>query len=121
VVFVIGQPATPYYGIFNCFASSSPREGLSIALLEAMSCGLPCVVTCNDVHPVLVHGQNGIIVGVYDAAFLSEALNLLIQDPVAACRMGEVAQKTVLERYTVDRMARAYQKVFTSCIGEKEQ
>ncbi len=45
VVFVVGQQSYGYYPLFDCFALSSDKEGISIALLEAMSFGLPCVVT----------------------------------------------------------------------------
>lgn len=117
VVFVIGQPAASYYTLFDCFVLSSPREGLSIALLEAMENGLPCVVTCIDQrHPALVHGQNGLIVATYDEISLNKALLHLISDKKTACRMGNEARKTVLERYTVERMARSYRDVFHRCM-----
>ena len=45
VVFVIGQQAYGYYSLFDCFAMSSDKEGISIALLEAMAFSLPCVAT----------------------------------------------------------------------------
>lgn len=115
VVFVIGQPAASYYRLFDCFALSSPREGLSIALLEAMGNGLPCVVTCSDnSHPALVHGHNGLVVSSYDELSLSNALLEVLHDKKAACRMGIEAKKTVLAHYTVERMARSYRDLFNS-------
>jgi len=117
VVFIIAQPAAPYYGIFDCFALSSPREGLSMALLEAMGRGLPCVVTCCDQeHPIVKNGHNGIIVSSYDAVSLSRALQQLMCDPAAAQSMGCKAKKTVLERFTVECMARSYRDLFNSCM-----
>lgn len=117
VVFVIGQSAGPYYKLFDCFVLSSPREGLSIALLEAMGNGLPCVVTCSEQnHPVLIHDQNGVIVSTYNASSLSKALMQVIHDKEVSLRMGNEARKTVLERYTIDRMARSYRDLFNRCL-----
>ena len=117
VVFVIGQPAASYYRLFDCFALSSPREGLSIALLEAMGNGLPSVVTCSEKeHPALVHGHNGLVVTTYDELSLGKALLQVLRDKNASCSMGIEAKKTVLARYTVERMARSYRDLFNSCM-----
>ena len=119
VVFVIGQPAASYYRLFDCFVLSSPREGLSIALLEAMGNGLPCVVTCSEKeHSVLVHGHNGLVVATYDELSLGKALLQVLRDKNAFCSMGIEAKKTVLARYTVERMARSYRDLFNGCRGK---
>ena len=41
---VVGD-VLPYYGIADVFLLPSSSEGVSIALLEAMSCGLPVVAS----------------------------------------------------------------------------
>ena len=43
--FVIGKPSYGYYPLFDCFALSSFKEGISIAMLEAMCFALPCIST----------------------------------------------------------------------------
>jgi glycosyltransferase involved in cell wall biosynthesis len=117
VVFIIGQQADDYYSLFDCFVLSSPSEGLSLALLEAMVRSIPCVVTNNEAHhPALVNEQNGLVVSNYDEFSLGNALLEVLSDKKAACRMGIEAKKTVLARYTVERMARSYRDLFNHCI-----
>jgi len=117
VLFVVGQQADDYYALFDCFVLTSPSEGLSLALLEAMVRSIPCVVTNNEAHhPALTSGQNGVVVATYDEIALSTALLEVLCDKKAACRMGSEAKKTVLEHYTVDRMARSYRDLFNSCM-----
>jgi len=117
VLFVVGKQADDYYGLFDCFVLSSPSEGLSLALLEAMVRSIPCIVANNESsHPALVHEQNGLLVASYDAFSLSKALSRLMHDKSAACSMGFAAKKTVLARYTVDRMARSYRDLFNRCM-----
>jgi glycosyltransferase involved in cell wall biosynthesis len=96
---------------------SSPSEGLSLALLEAMVRSIPCVVTNNEAHhPALVNEQNGLVVSNYDEFSLGKALLQVLHDKNAACSMGIEAKKTVLARYTVERMARSYRDLFNHCI-----
>jgi glycosyltransferase involved in cell wall biosynthesis len=117
VVFIVGKQADDYYSLFDCFVLSSPSEGLSLALLEAMVRSIPCVVTNNEAHhPALVNGHNGLVVATYDELSLSNTLLEVLHDKKAACRMGIEAKKTVLEHYTVERMARSYRDLFNHCI-----
>ncbi len=86
--------------------SNSPRScGLDLALLEAMSCGLPIVVYDNGALPSAVphatdgRGKNGMIVKTGDREGVAEALRELAnQTPEKIKEMGEesrmIASKT---------------------------
>ena len=57
------------------FASSSTREGQPVALLEAMACGLPSVVTAvGGVPDTLVDGVEGIVVPPTNPEALADGL-----------------------------------------------
>lgn len=78
---------------FDVFALSSRHEGLSIALVEAMAAGLPCVATrVGGVPEVLNDGRDGFMVNPGDAAALANAIHKLVVDPDLRARMGEQAK-----------------------------
>lgn len=73
------------------FASSSDYEGLSNSMLEAMSIGLPTIVTdCrNGGEKMCIRdGENGIIVPCRDAAALASAMARVADDPELATNMS---------------------------------
>ena len=96
-----------YFRAADVYAMPSIREGLPIALLEAMACGLPCVASrlpgATDV--MIEDDVNGRLVPPQDTAALASALGTVIANPDAAARMGAAARRTVEERYTMQRVA----------------
>lgn len=67
----------------DCFVLPSRREGLSNALIEAMSYGLPCIA--NDIPPnyeVLDGGRFGSLVPVGNLEMLLHQMELLATDPL---------------------------------------
>src|SRR5439155_844452 len=89
VTFVVGQDAAGYYPLFDCFALSSAQEGISMALLEAMSYGIACVVTNSAKnHSVITTGQDGIVVPAGNSELLSSALLQVCADESLRKRLG---------------------------------
>jgi glycosyltransferase involved in cell wall biosynthesis len=66
-------------------------EGISLALGEAMLCGLPCVVTDVGGNGRLV-GESGIVVEPRDTAAIREAIVALAHDPERRRRLGALAR-----------------------------
>jgi glycosyltransferase involved in cell wall biosynthesis len=104
-----------YYRAADVFVLSSIREANPVSLLEAMSCGLPCVASriegATDV--IVEDGVNGRLVECDDEDGLAGALAEVLSDPAAAHRMGARARDTVVNRYdirqTADRWLQAYE------------
>jgi glycosyltransferase involved in cell wall biosynthesis len=99
-----------YYRAADIFALPSSREGLPVALLEAMSCGLPCVASRlpGATDAVIADGDNGLLVPPGDAAALADALAALMRDPAGAQRLGVRARTTIEERYASGQVADAW-------------
>ncbi|MFZ1989504.1 MAG: glycosyltransferase family 4 protein [Alphaproteobacteria bacterium] len=84
----------------HIFALPSYVEGLPMALLEAMSYGLPVISTPVGGIPTLIkHGVNGILIEPGDVISLQQALRHLMTNPNEAVRLGAAARRTIEERY----------------------
>ncbi len=83
----------------DIYCSMSRSDGASLSLLEAMSCGLPVVVS--DIaanREWVVDGHNGFLVPCRDVGTLAERLETLAADPDLRSRVGRAGRETILER-----------------------
>jgi glycosyltransferase involved in cell wall biosynthesis len=78
------------------FVLPSVREGLSMALLEAMATGLPIVATeVSGTGQVIIPNKTGILVPPGDVQRLAQAIEQLIADPIQTRAMGAAAKQRV--------------------------
>jgi glycosyltransferase involved in cell wall biosynthesis len=90
-------------------------EGLCMANLEAMACGIPTVVSRNGGLPdAVVEGVTGHIVEPGDIDGLAEAILDVINHPDKARQMGRNARQRVADHFEIKKMTRVYEKL----IGE---
>ena len=97
----------------DAFVLPSKREGLSNALLEAMSHGLPCVAT--DIPPnreVLADGACGLLVPVNDTPALEQALARLADEAQLAEDLGRRALEHVHLHYGLPSVSSRYQALY---------
>ena len=74
----------------DVFVLPSLEESLPLALLEAISVGLPCVVSrVGDMPQWVTHGENGYVFPPQDITLLSCLLSLMAQDEQMRQEMGE--------------------------------
>ncbi|MBN1549126.1 glycosyltransferase [Candidatus Babeliales bacterium] len=117
VRFVTGQSAYGYYPMFDCFILPSLQEGLSIALLEAMSFALPCIVTAEqNEHEVIISGNNGILVQCGDFETMIMTMCNIMREKNLRKKIGEEGYKTVLHERSADKMVDSYRKMFRSLV-----
>ncbi len=113
VIFITGQPGYRYYPLFDCFVMTSYKEGLSMALLEAMSFGVPCIVTSSEpVHDVLVHEKNGLIIPAGEPQVLADTIDLLARDKDLCLKLGKSAKETVERSFSLDSMVDGYSNLY---------
>ena len=84
------------YADARIFALPSQREGLSIAMTEAMAAGVPVVVTdIGEARDVVVHGRNGFLFEVGDVEAMAAHIDTLMSDPELWKRMSQAAVDAV--------------------------
>jgi glycosyltransferase involved in cell wall biosynthesis len=95
----------------DMFALPSIWEGLPIALLEAMSAGLPAVGTAvSGIEEVIEHNRSGLLVPPADAGALASAILSLASDPALQRRLAEgAASRSAC--FTPDLVASEYRQV----------
>lgn len=105
---------------FDVFVLSSLSEGLSVALLEAMSVGIPVIAT--DVggnKDILQAGHNGILVPTKDSEKMAEEIFKVLTDTKLSSSLGRAAMKTVRTEYSMSRMVGAYMDIYSKALEEK--
>ncbi len=99
----------------DSFVLPSRIEGMPIALLEAMSCGLPIVAsTVGSIPDIVTHGRDALLVEPNNIDAVVDGLRLLLGDPELRRRLGDNARARYLSEYTADRMASRYIDFYTS-------
>ena len=101
--------------MLDVVALPSHSEGMSNALLEAMSLGRPVVAT--DVggnSEVVEDGVSGRLVPAATPEALAETLLDLLAEPEAARRLGCEARRQVAERFPLERMVSRHEALYRS-------
>lgn len=95
----------PLYHAADVYVSASTTEGMSGAVLEAMSSGLPIVASPASGMSELVMPSTGFIAADEGAESLGRALAALVEDGDMRARKGRAARELVASRYSLDSTA----------------
>jgi len=108
-----------YHRAADIFVLPSVREGLPNVVLEAMACGVPCVVTrLPGVSDLLVDdGTSGLLVPGRDVAALQAALARLVGQPDLAKAMGERGRAYVAREFSVGTMGQRYLETYRALLA----
>jgi len=103
---VVDQQVLPAeYAAADAFVLPSFTEGHPKALIEAMSCGLPCVVSSRGGNLTLVEdGVSGLHFDPERPAELEACLRKLRDDPGLAARLGAAAREQAVKRYDLNAL-----------------
>jgi glycosyltransferase involved in cell wall biosynthesis len=97
----------------DALAFSSLREGLSMAMLEAMAAGVPVVATDVGGTPeLIVHGVTGLLVPPGRPESLADALVGLLEDEDGRDAIREAARRCVEERFSLGQMTAAHEALY---------
>jgi sugar transferase (PEP-CTERM/EpsH1 system associated) len=103
---------------FDIFVLTSVSEGMSVTLLEAMSCGLPVVATAVGGNlEIVADTVTGFLVGDGDVEALSRRLRLLVREPEVRARLGTAGRSRVLELFDQRGMLSDYMRLYRGEAG----
>lgn len=100
----------------SLYVMSSLYEGFSMAFIEAMACGLPCVSFDTPTGPaeVITQGEDGIVVEHKNVDKLAEAIMFLIEDEALRKSMGNNARENIkrfLPEYIMPRWIALFEQL----------
>jgi glycosyltransferase involved in cell wall biosynthesis len=102
-----------FFSSADVFTMSSVSEGLPMSLLQAMSVGLPAIVTdVGGMAEVVRNADCGLRVPVGDSAEYAEAIVQLATDPARRNELAANASHAYNAGFTLEQMDAAYMKLY---------
>lgn len=96
----------------------SETESAPLTLLEGMSSGLPVVATrVGGIPEIVEDGVNGFLVPPKHPEAIAEKILELNGDRELRSRLGEEARRTVLKRYTADKVVGQYLEIYEKVVS----
>ena len=106
----------------DLYAAPSRWEGLGLSIGEAMLAGLPCVGTAISGHAdILKDGVTGVAVPPEDAPALAAGIARLLNDPAEAGRLAAAARDLIKTGFTVEGMAKKYERIYLALAGRARE
>lgn len=101
----------------NAFILSSDYEGISIALLEAMSQSIPAIATnVGGIPETIQHEYSGLLVPKGDVSRLADAILKMAESSELRTKMGANARKFFERNFHEDIVLQKYNEVYQSCL-----
>lgn len=109
----------PYLKAADLFVLPSTAEGISNALLEAMSSGLACLATSVGGNAdVLDQGRCGVLLPEGDVPAWSAALSRLGSDREARLQLGAAARQRILDVFDFSVVGAQYEELYQTLLDE---
>jgi glycosyltransferase involved in cell wall biosynthesis len=92
---------------------------MSLAVLEAMACGLPVVASNLEGNAEIIdNGETGYLVPPADSRALAEAISLLLDNHKIASQIGNNARKKTEEFYDWERVTDQTLKIYLALVED---
>ena len=103
--------------VMDIFVLPSFSEGVSLALLEAMACGLPVIATDVGGNPEVVeHNNCGYLVKSDNPEDMANAINKLISQPEKTRGFANTARKRVETMFSMKTMVTSYENLYLNLL-----
>jgi glycosyltransferase involved in cell wall biosynthesis len=116
------EDPVPLLKMSKAFCLLSRSEGFCNALLEAMACGVPSVVTRVGGNPEAINdGENGFMVAVEDDEAAAERLLFLLRNPDRAAEIGEKGRTSAQVRFSAETMIEKLINLYRDLLAKRDQ
>lgn len=108
------------YHVADAFVFPSLREGMPVALMEAMASGLP--VICSDIRgnsDLIQNTKGGILLKGHEPEEYSSAIKDLIEDENKRIRMGNYNQQEI-KKFEYAKVTKIMERVYQTCSADKQ-
>jgi len=97
----------PYYRAMDLMVLPTWREGFPNVVLEAAASGIPVVTTgCTGSRDSVLDNLTGLLVPPGDAAAISDAVLMLLCQPMRRRQMGSAGRRWVVDHFSDERVLR---------------
>jgi len=104
----------------DIFVLPSLQEGLGVAALEAMACGLPVIASAvGGLAQTVADGVTGIHVAAGDARTMANAIARIASEPELGAAMGAAGRLRVTANYGMEAMARGTLELYGACLHNR--
>jgi glycosyltransferase involved in cell wall biosynthesis len=108
-----------FLAVMDVFVLPSMKEGLGLALMEAMAAGRPCVASdVGGISDIVKDGSSGLVFPAGDAGALKAAISRLIGDEPLRRRLGASAARFARENFSSGAMAEEIVKVYREVLAQ---
>jgi glycosyltransferase involved in cell wall biosynthesis len=107
------------YAAADVFVAPSVQDNLPNTILEALSCGTPCVAFAIGGMPDMIeHQANGYLALPFDVSSLAAGIAWTVTDETRMAQLSAAARHTVESRYTLTRQAQRYHALYQDILSQ---
>lgn len=109
-----------YLSCIDIFVLPSLKEGLGLALIEAMAAGKPCIGSrIGGINEIIEKDSSGYLVPVGDVRAMAESIEELLANKVLREEMGHKGKAIVRDKFSLDLMADKMAGLYQEVMNEK--
>lgn len=121
---VKGEAKLAWFKNAGLFVLPSAGEGLSVAMIEALACGLPCLLTPGCNYPEIAgdtpERAAGAVLPLEDDPWAGAMERYILDDALRATAAANAA-RMFAERHTLERTGAAMEKVLTEAASARDR
>lgn len=107
------QKLADCYNAADCFINPTRADSLSLMLVEAISCGLPCITyAIGGTREVIKDGINGYLVKPFNNNKFVDCILTILENESVSKKMSKSGENIARRKFSLEKMSREYYKLF---------